>query len=135
MTSDEVIALALGILYLALAAMDILIARRLVRAERIKPQIEALTAMALIVVAVACGAAIGALLGFNGISRYLDGVVIIPSPLSLVLLAIALGLPSLACVYLFRLVRRWEREAKELHIHSRDGELPHPHRRKDDPPL
>lgn len=127
----------LAALYVVFALVDLVVARRLIAEARLRPAIDALTAAAVVSVAITVGCVIGVALGLNGILLNLGLPRILPMPWGVTLLAVALGVPSAANIYLLRLIRRWDGQGRggprPTHRRAADP-APTSHSRADDRP-
>lgn len=128
----------LGVAYISFALIDLYVFLRIFRPARVKPPIDALTASAVVVGTILVGGLIGGLLGLNAVILNLSDqqIRLVPTPLSLILLVVALGAPSVGCLFMLRQLRRW-RSGAALHLHARGtdrGTSLHQHRRATDAP-
>jgi hypothetical protein len=131
---DDLVLDVLATLYITFAAIDAYVFYRLYRPARVKPHIDALTATMIVSGTITVGGIIGAVLGLSSIWRHLTGFALLPTPVTLILLVVALGAPSAGSVYMWRQLRKWSSaSSKALFVHARATDhAPHLHRRATD---
>jgi hypothetical protein len=124
----------LALYFIAASGWTIYVAARFIEVAMIRPHMEALTASTYVKIGIAVGTVLGALLGLNGASVVAGGPRVIPQPVGLLLLAIAIGAPSISVIPMLRLLRRWAaRGDVPPRAHARDSEPKvHYHRRASD---
>ncbi len=110
MTDAWLTTLALTIPLVALAVFDIRVARRVRAAAAIRPRQPFLNLVSIIVTGIAIGATVGAILGIQNVVFNVWGVRLLPPPLPLVAIYVALIAGSLSLIPLRRQIRRWETE-------------------------
>lgn len=130
--SDAVLA-AVAVVLITLVPFDLYVARAFIRAARIRPHMDAVTAFAWIETGIAILAIIAGLLGVHTILVQRFDIRILPVAAPVALLALGLIAVSIPNLFTLRLLRRWVTEARNLHLHRRDGEhYVKAHRRADD---
>lgn len=131
---DDPLLTVIVVTYLVLLAIDSRVSYRLVQAALPRPHIPALNGAAVSAVCTTISTLLCVALGFNQVYFVATGNRYLPLPVPLLMLLAATIAPSIGKVYMWRLIREWDRAARGPRVHYRDNEpREHLHRRFDDP--